>query len=216
MVCDYFFWLLLAEWFGLGVAPPGLCGLLALSAHGDMVHYFVMALVSGSRCRCVWVLPVGTNGFPGDARDAMLGSTVDTCSAPASRGSLTNFKYVPRCGGLVFCSIVSVLTQNGEVCPADAPVHGLFRAAHTEKSGHYFHKKARAGGGVRDAVHGEVPEALLSQEPGTQPTLDDDGSGAPGLTASTRSGRRSGSSGAPWSSLSTARWSCRLSMLLCR
>ena len=39
------------------------------------------------------------------------------------------------------------------------------------------HKKARAGGGVRDAVHGEVPEALLSQEPGTQHfTLDDDDS----------------------------------------
>ena len=78
MGCDYFFWLLLAEWFGLGVAPPGLpsypvvqklspvltehgivkpvslwtlleefpglCGLLALSALGNMVHYFVMAL----------------------------------------------------------------------------------------------------------------------------------------------------------------------------
>ena len=36
------------------------------------------------------------------------------------------------------CSIVSVLTQNGEVCPADAPVYGLFRAAHTCKYGHYF------------------------------------------------------------------------------
>ena len=92
MGCDYFFWLLLAEWFGLGVAPlglpsypvvqklspvltqhgivtpvslwtlleefPGLCGLLALSALGNMVHYFVMALVSGSHCRCVWVLLV--------------------------------------------------------------------------------------------------------------------------------------------------------------
>ena len=35
----------------------------------------------------------------------------------------------------------------------------------------------RAGGGVRDAVHGEVPEALLAQEPGTQHfTLDDDDS----------------------------------------
>ena len=28
-------------------------------------------------------------------------------------------------------------------------------------------KKARAGGGVGDAVHGEVPEALLPKEPGT-------------------------------------------------
>ena len=35
----------------------------------------------------------------------------------------------------------------------------------------------RAGRGVRDAVHGEVPEALLPQEPGTQHfTLDDDDS----------------------------------------
>ena len=35
----------------------------------------------------------------------------------------------------------------------------------------------RAGGGVRDAVHGQVPEALLPQEPGTQHfTLDDDDS----------------------------------------
>ena len=33
----------------------------------------------------------------------------------------------------------------------------------------------RAGRGVRDAVHGQVPEALLPQEPGTQHvTLDDD------------------------------------------
>ena len=38
-------------------------------------------------------------------------------------------------------------------------------------------KKAMAGRGVRDAVHGEVPEALLPQEPGTQHfTLDDDDS----------------------------------------
>ena len=35
---------------------PGLCGLLALSAHG--VWASVSALVSGSHCRCVWVLLV--------------------------------------------------------------------------------------------------------------------------------------------------------------
>ena len=47
-------------------------------------------------------------------------------------------------------------------------------------------KTARAGRGVRDAVHGEVPEALLPHEPGTQHfTLDDDDSvpGARGLPA---------------------------------
>ena len=38
-------------------------------------------------------------------------------------------------------------------------------------------KTARAGGGVRDAVHGQVPEALLPQEPSTQHfSLDDDDS----------------------------------------
>ena len=38
-------------------------------------------------------------------------------------------------------------------------------------------KKARAGRGVRDAVHGEVPEALLPQEPNTHHvTLNDDDS----------------------------------------
>ena len=89
--------------------------------------------------RRVWVLPVSKLDFRGDALGAILGSTVDTCSESASRGSLTNVTYFPRCGGLVFCSIVSVLTKNGDVCPADAPVHGPFRAAHTEKSRHYFY-----------------------------------------------------------------------------
>ena len=112
---------------------PGLCGLLALSALGNMVHYFVMAIISGSHCplclgvaygvrlgdamlgspvdglRRVWVLPVSKIDFCGDATGAILGSPVDACSASASRGSLTNF---------IFCSIVSVLTQNGEVCPS--------------------------------------------------------------------------------------------------
>ena len=52
---------------------------------------------------------------------------------------MTNFTHSLSCGGLVSCSVVSVLTQNGEVCSADASVHGLFRAAHTWKSGHYFY-----------------------------------------------------------------------------
>ena len=41
-------------------------------------------------------------------------------------------------------------------------------------------------------------------------------SGARGLTGSTRSGRRNGTSGAPWSRLSTTRSSCRRLMFLCR
>ena len=41
-------------------------------------------------------------------------------------------------------------------------------------------------------------------------------SGAPGLTASSRSGRRSGFCGTPWSRLETSLLGCLLSMLLCR
>ena len=78
-------------------------------------------------------------GFRGDALGAIRGSTVDTCSASAPRCSLTNFTHCLCCGGLLSCSVVSVLMQNGEVCSADAPVHGLIGAAHTWKFGHYFH-----------------------------------------------------------------------------
>ena len=42
----------------------------------------------------------------------------------------------------------------------------------------------RAGGGVRDAVHGQVPEALLPQEPGTQHFLLDDDDSVPELRGS--------------------------------
>ena len=70
--------------------------------------------------------------FRGDATGAILGSTVDTCSASVSRDSLTNFTHFLCCGGLVSCS-VSVLTQNGEVCSADASVlRSFWRCSHIE------------------------------------------------------------------------------------
>ena len=59
----------------------------------------------------------------------------DTCSASASRGYSTNFTHSLWCGGLVSCSVVSV-------CSADASVSGLFRAAHTWKSEHYFYERS--------------------------------------------------------------------------
>ena len=80
----------------------------------------------------------------------------------------------------------------------------------------------RAGGGVRDAVHGQVPEALLSQEPGTQHfTLDDDDS-VPELGGSrpdriaTCLDRRSRICGAPWVRSSTQSLRCLFSTILCR
>ena len=77
-------------------------------------------------------------------------------------------------------------------------------------------KMDRAGGGVRDAVHDDVLEALLTQEPLRLMMMTVcRSSGAPGMTASTRSGRRSGYSGAPCSRLSTSPL-CRLSMILRR
>ena len=124
MGCDCFFWLLLAEWFGLGVALLGLPSYPVvqklspvLTEHGVvtpvslrtwrygalfryglriwqslslclgvacgvrldfremlgtqcLVRQWMVSVVSGC---CLW----GTIGFAGDARDAMLGSTVD-------------------------------------------------------------------------------------------------------------------------------------------
>ena len=171
MGCDNFFWLFLAEWFGLGVALPGLpscsviqnlspvwtehgvvytrhstdaSGKMSLSVwlaravctwkHGAFFRYGPLAVIVAVFGCCLWC----TIGFSG-ARGAMLGSPVDTCSASASRGSLTNFTHFLCCGGLVSCSIITVLTQNGEVCSADAAVCSLFGAAHTLKSGHYFY-----------------------------------------------------------------------------
>ena len=59
---------------------------------------------------------------------------------------------------LVSCSVVSVLTQNGEVCSADASVYGLFGAAHTWKSGHYFYDHPWLTVGV--TILGTVAEFL--------------------------------------------------------
>ena len=50
----------------------------------------------------------GVQNFPGGAWDAMHGWTVDTRSASASRGYLTNFTHSLWYGGLVSCSVVSV------------------------------------------------------------------------------------------------------------
>ena len=77
-------------------------------------------------------------------------------------------------------------------------------------------KTARAGRGVRDAAHGEVPEALLPRARHTAlcATTVCRSSGAPGLTASTRSGRRSGFCGTPWSRLETSLLGCLLSTSL--
>ena len=132
-------WCIISLWpsyLAVIVAVFGCCLWCSIGFPGDAWDAMLGSPADG--LRRVWVLLVSKLDSCGDAMGAILGSTVDTCSASASRGSLTNFTYFPRCGGLVFCSIVSVLMQNGEVGPADAPLHGLFRAAHKKKSGHYF------------------------------------------------------------------------------
>ena len=88
-----------------------------------LVRQWMVSVVSGC---CLW----SKLDFRGDAPGAILGSTVDTCSASASRGSLTNFTYFPRCGGLVFCSIVSVRTtlrRRWELCRTT--LHGARKTA---------------------------------------------------------------------------------------
>ena len=94
--------------------------------------YSVLVLVSGCHCRCVWILSVAYDWTFQEmlGRNALLDSGYMFC--------VSLQRLCDECGGLVSCSVVSVLTQNGEVCSADASVSGLFRAAHTWKSGHYF------------------------------------------------------------------------------
>ena len=60
--------------------------------------------------------------FRGDATGAILGSTVDSCSALASRGYFANFTHFSLMRRTRILRVVSVLTQNGEVCSADASV----------------------------------------------------------------------------------------------
>ena len=106
MGCDYFFWLLLEEWFGLGVAPPGLTSYPVvqklspvLTEHG-VVYTRQSTDASGriswsmwlARAVCTWKYDALFRCGPrirqslslclgvacgGDAWDAMLGSPVD-------------------------------------------------------------------------------------------------------------------------------------------
>ena len=165
MECDYFFWLLLAEWFGLGVALPGLSshpvvqklspvwtehgvvytcqstdasGRISLSMWlARAVRTWVWAIrsrpsylaviVAVSGC-CLW----RTIGFLWRCygRNSWFASGYMFCIKFES--FLTNFTPFLCYGGLVSCSVVSVLTQNREVCSADAPVQSLSRCSHME------------------------------------------------------------------------------------
>ena len=59
--------------------------LLALPALGNTVHYFLLASYLAVTCSvsgcCIWCQRVGFFGRCCDSLGAMLGSTVDTCSA---------------------------------------------------------------------------------------------------------------------------------------
>ena len=87
--------------------------LLALSALGNMVLYFFLA--------SYLAVTYSELDSSGDLFSlAMLGSTLDTCSASVRGAFWTIFKffYVAVDSNPVAC--VSFLTQNGEVCSANA------------------------------------------------------------------------------------------------
>ena len=152
MGCDYFFWLLLAEWFGLvrcsswspllPSVPEVFAGVdrarcrLHPSVYGrlwkNLPYLAVIVAVFGC---CQWC----TIGFSGRClgRNGWFDSGYMFCvSYERLFGESHTFSMMRR---LVFCSVVSVLTQNGEVCSADSSVYGLSRAAHTWKPGQYFY-----------------------------------------------------------------------------
>ena len=104
--------------------------------------------------------------------------------------------------------------------PSTMPHEVRRRQGFGEEEGHEDKHDAPRRQKPPHAVHGEVPEALPSRSPAhstlrfTMMTVCRS-SGAPGLTASTRSACRSGYSGAPCSRLSTSPL-CRLLMILRR
>ena len=66
---------------------------------------------------------------------AMLGSTVDFCSASVLWWLRTYFTHFLRCGGLESFSVLSPFGLNGEVCPVDASGCCLaLRSSHLETS----------------------------------------------------------------------------------
>ena len=114
---------------------------------------FSLHLVSGSHFLVVWVL-LGVQRIALLGRvcglGAMPGSTGDTCSATVLAFFFLDELYTISTSKwtriLVF---FSVLTQNGEVCSADASIHSLdMRCSHLEIWNYFF--EAHVAGSGRD------------------------------------------------------------------
>ena len=84
----------------------------------------------GVACGVQSIAFFGRSVFGGDA---WLGSGYIFCIGTGR--FWTNCTYFLRCRGLESCGVVSVLTQNGEVCSADASVFCPARDARTWTSG---------------------------------------------------------------------------------
>ena len=93
--------------------------LLALFALGNVVHYLLVALYL-SEC-CLRNTVIGSIGrLSGYCRNACLDSGYTFCASALLLNVISHFFYVEVDSNLK-CSL-SVLTQNGEVCSADASV----------------------------------------------------------------------------------------------
>ena len=106
---------------------------LTLLARGNIVHYFLYVLVSGSPFLGVWVLLVefGTLDSSGDdfVRGAMLGSILDTLSAPVlAFGRISHNFYVD----VDSVRYVSLFSRGIERCSVDASPEFLLRCPHLE------------------------------------------------------------------------------------
>ena len=130
---------------------PFLRFLLTLIALGNLVHYFLipshLAVTRHVTVCCMWNTEIRILREILRLFGAMFGSTVvhvlHQCLALLDElrtFSTTKWTRILRCS-------VSVLTQNGEVCSADASALSPGMRARTWKSGNYFYEVHVAGSG---------------------------------------------------------------------
>ena len=123
------------------------------------------------------------------------------------------------------CCVSENKTQAGDMADVDRSSGGAKRRRERRLRSWWRHERMsvaaaltafrRVGGQKRTKPYGDRRPSVHRWSRSSWSCLTKSPAGR-GLTASLASGRRNGSSDTPWSTSSTVRRSCRLSMLLCR
>ena len=137
--------------------------LCSRSSHLESGALFPLSLFLAVIVPGVWVLLRSIFRKMSLSVGAMLGSTVDFCSASVLWWLRTYFTHFLRCGGLESFSVLSPFGLNGEVCPVDASGCSLaLRRSHLETS---FSRASHSCDVIRDR---NFWAPVQSQVPGCQ------------------------------------------------